>query len=149
MFFSRQGIAILTVVFALIALVGAQDNQAGDDLAQGAIWLRWSKEQRATYVTGYVRGVKKGYASGCRAAEKIRPQQKFKNTELSSFGQCVAQAPSFSRDPSTYQDEVTQFYNSFPKDRELAIDRVLDLLSDRESKSLTEIDKMYHSGSLR
>lgn len=68
----------MTMVFALVAAIWAQDKQAGDDLAQGAIWLRWSKEQRTTYVTGYVRGVEKGYANGCRAAEKIRPQQTFK-----------------------------------------------------------------------
>ena len=140
---TRTTFCVLLLIVVCVHARGTRVGHEGDD------WLQWSKKERLIYVSGYIAGAVNAYGRGCRVADEINPQQSFKDTEVSTFGRCLEQGPSFKRGAEHYAAQVTMFYEQYPNDRPVYIREIVDLSADNKNKTLEEIDQLYRSKQLK
>ena len=86
---------------------------------QGDLWLKWSQAARTSYVWGYTEGFTKGQRDGCQSIQDSKDRIQTK---------CPKEEPDFSRGSDSLVSSVTEFYTRYPKDRDIYIDEILDLL---------------------
>jgi hypothetical protein len=102
-------IFVSSVVLALCILV-TNPLRAQRVCCQGELWLKWSHSARESYVWGYTEGYTKGNMNSCNE------------------GPCSQQQVDFSRGSTYFVKSITDFYIRYPKDRDIYIDEILDLL---------------------
>ncbi|HEY3929313.1 MAG TPA: hypothetical protein VGL89_13145 [Candidatus Koribacter sp.] len=89
------------------------------------MWLKWNNDRRESYMWGYMIGYSHAYWDGCRQAMKALPGGA---TSESIERSCRSRQPDFSGGTTYWARQVTQFYKTYPNDRDIAIDGILDQL---------------------
>ena len=121
---------VLVSVLAGLAFVSTT-TPAGDTLDAGRDWLKWGNQTRLAYVSAYLHGQGRGFRDGCILAQGL-----YSAGEPSGLpGEtCVARAPSYSRNLEDYVAKITEYYRSYPGDRNVPIFEVLEGLSDARAR---------------
>jgi hypothetical protein len=117
---AKRAIFVCSVVLA-VWMLAASPLSAQRVCCQGDLWLKWNHSVRESYVWGYTEGYTKGNMDGCKQ------------------GQCSQQQVDFSKGSDYLVRSITDFYTRYPKDRDIYIDEILDLLG----KGLT-LEEIHH-----
>jgi len=106
---AKHAIFVCSVVLTAWMLA-ASPLSAQRVCCQGDLWLKWNHSARESYVWGYTEGYTKGNMDSCKQ------------------GQCSQQQVDFSKGSDYLVRSITDFYTRYPKDRDIYIDEILDLL---------------------
>ena len=124
------------VVFCLFLFVFPAYAQEGElrfpesrSYSPGKVWLEWTSAERMGFVKGFIVGHSEGYQSACRVAEANNVVSKKTDSE---FDPCLQKRHLFRREPPSYEQFVTDFYNRYPMDRDVPL-RILLLQADEKS----------------
>jgi hypothetical protein len=130
--------------FAFLAMLGmwcggAPTAAAERNCCEGDMWLKWSQQTRDAFIRGFLFGYTGGYLSGCEngtSQAPTRPQEP--GFESFPINKCLEERLDFSKNQNLSQD-VTKFYKSYPENRILFIQEVLELIG--KGWSLEEIHR--------
>jgi len=152
----RAATILLTVCAALAALslccLHMDAKQAGRarfpearTSKDGEIWLIWSVDRRAGFVDGYIKGRHDGHNAGCHAAFRILlPKEGVVSEPTNPIRGCSAEEEHFTKGQVLdYVDEITTFYEQYPSDRDVPLNNVLDLISDKERRTGGQIHQWF------
>jgi hypothetical protein len=135
---------VLTLILPLAILLtfGTDHLSAIDQTGEGDGFLRMTPETRSGFLLGYTIGLSRGFAQGCLAYRSIA---EFKTHDVHNdpFGRCVNRGPGFSRSVDYYVKQVTDFYESFPADRNVPFEEVLKKLSDSENMTPSQMHAWF------
>jgi len=92
-----------------------------------------NSDTRHGFVWGYTIGLTRGFAQGCNAYYQIAPPQAPHSLQDDLFGKCITKGFGFSKPVAYYEKQITDFYTSFPTDRNVPFEDVLKKLSDSEN----------------
>ena len=106
----KRTVLACSVVLAGWMILTAAPLAAQRVCCQGDLWLKWNHGMRESYVWGYTEGYVKGHMDGCKQI------------------QCSQEQVDFSKGSDSLVKSVTDFYIRYPKDRDIYIDEILDLL---------------------
>src|SRR5215469_13986457 len=95
---------------------------------EGNRWLNWSKDQRESYVWGFMTGFTHAYLEGCREGLKALPTGKSPQVVEVAQDQCYLHQADFSKGTTYWAQEVTDFYKAYPQDRDVYISEVMEQL---------------------
>jgi len=124
----------------LIALILLPTTVVGQRACcEGNWWLKWNKDQRESYVWGFMTGFSHAYLEGCRVALKALPPGTSPEIAETAMNQCYRTQADFSSGTTHWAQEVTDFYNKYPRDRDVYISEVLEQL--RNGSTLDQIHK--------
>lgn len=113
-------------------------------LGDGHYWLRLTTDQQLFYLQGYLDGYRHGHREGCYAADR-HPSTK----EARALAhECLQAMLKFSKGTKYYADQIAKYYQRYPEDRKLRVQRVLFRLSDQNNRSLEDIHTLYQAGKL-
>ncbi len=115
----------LTIVILMSSMLWGQRP-----CCEGNLWLKWTKDRRESYVWGYMTGYSHAFWKGCRLAIQARPKGTAAEEANSA---CRAHEPDFSKGTDYWAKQVTDFYKTFPEDRDIYIDEVLEQLGNGQS----------------
>ena len=117
---------LLTVgVAAVVSLFSVRSLSGQRVCCQGDWWLKWNHDARETYVYGYTLGFSKGHLDGCKQGTKAWPHSP---EAASPLQKCISTEPDFSKGSDYFVKSITEFYERYPKDRDIYINEVLDQL---------------------
>jgi hypothetical protein len=121
---------MIAVVLKPVTSFAADAFEAGDD------WLKWRSETRLAYVSAYVRGRGRGFRDGCVVGQGL-----YSAGESSGLPgeKCIAKIPPYSKLLEDYVATITEYYHSYPSDRDVPIFKVLESLSDTRSLSIQQM----------
>ena len=115
---------------------------------EGNRWLDMNSDTRSGFVWGYILGVTRGFAEGCEAYDKIVPLRAPVSLKEYPFAKCLnSKGRGFSKPIPFYQEEITDFYSSFPSDRDVPFGEVLKRLSDDEHMTPAQIHEWFKTNS--
>jgi len=103
---------------------------------EGDMWLKWSKDRRESYLWGYMLGYSQAYWKECRETGNALPAEA-DSTAIEN--RCRSRQPDFSKGTDFWGQQVTDFYKTYPGDRDIKIDEVLEQL--RNGLTLEQIHK--------
>jgi hypothetical protein len=113
----------------------------------GEIWLDWGVDRRTGFVDGYIKGRRDGHNAGCHAA--LAPNPGITSEPTDAARRCFAEEEKFTTvQVLDYVDEITSFYKQYPSDRDVPLNYVLDLISDRERKTSQQIHQHFLAPSV-
>ncbi len=124
---SRRALLVCSIILA-VRILAASPLSAQRVCCQGDLWLKWKHSVRESYVWGYTEGYTKGNMDGCKQARKDSPSEIKSAHENEAGHECSQQQPDFSKGSDYLVKSVTDFYIRYPKDRDIYIDEILDLL---------------------
>jgi hypothetical protein len=131
-------------VSALLTLFLCCGNSfAADARSEGEQWLKWSDETRSAYVAGYLWGFGQGFSQGCTIGQET---YSVKPTGLPGE-KCVAKIPSELKNPEQYAEIITNYYRSYPSDRNVAVRRLLDGLQRKPDLTIEQMHEYYPSSA--
>lgn len=94
---------------------------------EGEMWLKWNNDRRESYLWGYMIGYSHAYWEGCRQAMRSLP----KGTDVQSIeDSCEKNQRDFSKGTTYWAQQVTKFYKTYPHDRDINIDEILEKLGN-------------------
>ena len=94
---------------------------------EGAMWLKWNRGRRESFLRGYVIAYGSAYWVGCREAVKALPPGP---SHEAAFDACELHQPDLSQGTSWFSHKITAFYQCYPGDRDLYIPEVFDQLEN-------------------
>jgi hypothetical protein len=115
----------------------------------GDLWLAWDKSARDGFVRGYLSGYKNGHNEGCGEAIRFFVPDGTVLKGPDPVAHCENAQSLFSQKPDHYAEEVTAFYTTYSKDREIPLPMMLWLLSDQENRTPERIHEWYLNGGNR
>jgi hypothetical protein len=118
------------------------DRTAG----QGKLWLGWMPAERQSFILGYLWAYHSGFTSGCRVYFDANPPKTLGSVEQSPLQRCMLQELHYSREASSYEREITGFYEKFPSDSDVPISWLFQAFSDSEHKAPNEIHSAWSHG---
>jgi hypothetical protein len=124
---AKHGLSAFIAVAVIWILAGAP--LAGQRWwHQGDTWLKWNHNERDAFLFGYMVGYSNGHTDGCSHGINPKSGETKPEYESGALSECTKQQIDFSKG-TDFSKLLTDFYNRYPKDRELGIDEVLDLLA--------------------
>jgi hypothetical protein len=119
----------------------AAASQEVDVFEKGDDWLKWSDDSKLAYVSGYVHGQSRGFKDGCTVGEELY------STKMRGLPgeKCIAKAPTYSNALESYIRTITEYYRSYPNDRNVPVFKVLEGLSDGRSLTLRQMHEYFPS----
>jgi len=134
---ARSGLLFLVSLVASPIPLIAQSTE-------GDAWLKMSSETQTGFLRAYTAGVSWGFAQGCNAYYgTARSMGKHHTLKSNPFGQCLSKALQFSRPVDSYVKQLTEFYTSFPADRNVSFERIMEKLSDSEGMTSEQIHTWF------
>jgi hypothetical protein len=139
-----RSLKVLSVGVALLVAYGSREIPAATTAAQGQQWLTWSEETQLQYTSGFLSGFAIGFREGCQSGEKLYSPRLPAGLPAEK---CILTTPAYSEFLEHYVQEVTSYYKSFPSDRNVPINRVLEAISDSRHLSQQKMHE-YFSGTV-
>jgi hypothetical protein len=125
-----RGAALVLLTATMLAIRVARKVTPGQRLLrEGDSWLQWRHDAREEYVYGFSAGYAGGYESACRVMDELWNGPKGLNAENDPLKKCFERETSLSQSADYYADAVTKFYESYPGDRDIMIEEVLEQLA--------------------
>jgi hypothetical protein len=128
-------VSVFLVLPVLCTLAASAQTQNGE----GDGWMNWNSDTRLGFVWGYTIGLNRGFGQGCGAYYKVALPGKAHNLRDDPLSKCISKGPGFSKPPAFYENRITDFYTSFPEDRDVPFEQVLRWLSDSENISVQQM----------
>src|SRR5713101_5168326 len=122
--------ARVLLTFLIAVAFSPTTSFATDAFEAGNDWLKWNNETRLAYASAYVRGHGRGFRDGCVVGQEVYSVGKSSGLPGEK---CVAKLAPYSKPLEEYVAVITEYYHSYPSDREVPIFRVLEGLSDARS----------------
>lgn len=134
------------------------------DAERGGQWLSWGEAERAAYVEGFISGSLQGSHQACDLADQLFATAKTyhlgddKRPSDMPSARCLARTVTYSRmffnndanlELSAYTDVITEFYMKHPEYDGILFPSLLEMLSDKKSKTASELYEMALKGELR
>jgi hypothetical protein len=112
----------------------------------GDQWVMWDEGRRRAFIDGYMRGYKRGQTDGCAAAQHVAQKTSPENAP-DLMPDCVAAGiGTFSENKRDfYVTRITEFYEQYPSDHEIPLDRIMNLISEKEQRTTAQIHAWYLS----
>ena len=111
--------------------------------------MKWTDEHREDYVRGYILGHAEGYTDACYKAMKYWPSPIILSDENNPLSRCLKEMPDFSRGPEYFARQITELYNTYPRDRILLITEVMtELVNGKSVQNIHERPPFPTPGSL-
>ncbi len=129
---------MLCVITLWVLILGVSHASAADRNTEGDAWLRMSPDARSVFLMAYTGGLSRGFAEGCLAYDRIAKPKNY-DVHKAPLGKCLNRGPGFSRSVDYYVKQVTDFYESFPADRNVPFEEVLKKLSDSENMTPSQM----------
>jgi hypothetical protein len=132
------------LIFLITGSVTPTMGFAADAFEAGIDWLKWSNNARVVYVSAYLLGQGRGFRDGCVLGEELY------SAKVNGLPgeKCIAKLPTYSKTPETYAATITEYYRSYPRDRDVPIFKILEGLSDARALTLRQMHE-YFPGSVR
>jgi hypothetical protein len=133
----------LAATILVMLFVCSVPSSAADTSIYGEQWLSWSNDTRSSYVLGYLWGFGRGFAQGCRVGEEI-----YSGKPKGLPGEkCVARAPKDSKSLEQYAEIITNYYRSYPADRNVPIPKLLDGLQREPNLTIEQMHEYFSSSA--
>jgi hypothetical protein len=146
-------VALVVCLTLLSRVAGAQEGpprSVTTGVAEGETWLKWDPRTKLGFVRGYLMGIRVGSRSGCFWYDDFaKLNTASKGPSDTPLAKCLQSVPIFSKPPEHYVRAITDFYQTYPGDRGLNLESLISKLSDREHKTLSDIDGWFRSPSNR
>lgn len=137
------------MITVAILVISAWANIAGQidfTLAGGKYWTMISREQKMYYLKGYLDGHIHGSLDACHVAARNAAER---NVAWDVGFECIRRIPKFTnKGLEYYVDQITKYYELYPKDERLRVRRILFQLSDENNHSLQHIHLLYVNNEL-
>ena len=114
----------LLLAVAVSTILGALAS-ATEDMTDGDIWLRWSRERRQAFVDGYIEGYYRGNLNGCQDAA----EQGDNKPAADFLSECLNRRLRFAVETARYEKEITRFYTLYAENRNLSEKYILEELA--------------------
>ena len=136
-----KNISGLFLSFLLALMLSAGSSLAGEpSIALGEQWLKWSDETRFVYVLAYLGGRAHGFVDGCKVGQKMYLTRKMTGLPGES---CIRSAPEYSKHLEEYSEIISNYYRSYPEDRNVPVFVVLDGLTDARHLTIQQMHDYY------
>jgi hypothetical protein len=132
---SSPFVLVLLALSVSCSQVASAQTQNGE----GDGWMKWNSDTRLGFVWGYTMGLNHGFGQGCGAYYKAAQPEKPHSLRDDPLGKCISKGLGFSKPPAFYEKKVTDFYTSFPEDRDVPFEQVLKWSSDSENISVQQM----------
>lgn len=153
-----------TAAFGILILAPARGRVRPEQMNRGEEWMSWSREERATYIAGYITGYRQASLAACDAADALfevgqphRLGDEHHSSELPS-ARCLARMEEYSKatysptsgvDLSAYVEVITDFYAKHPEYDGISFVDLMKFLGDRNYKTADQLYRMALKGELR
>ena len=117
---------LFLLLMCVMSITGPLLGQRG--WPEGDHWLKWNQDAREKYVWGYTTAYAKGYGTACRQVDLAWTGNVQPGYENAVLNKCMKEQLDFSKGSDYLIKSVTDFYRRYPKDRDISIGELLDLL---------------------
>ncbi len=142
--FAGSGVLAALLLFAVTVHFASPPRDRGDE------WLSWSPEVRTVFADAYLSGYLRGKSDACNAADSLfeldKPVHDIKDTVSN---RCFQHAKSYSKAPDYYVKVITDFYQKYPRYRNIPYVYLIFLLTDDWYKTADEIYQAALAGQIR
>lgn len=133
-----------------LLLAAATAEAASPSQWKGEEWLSWSAEVRTVFVDAYLAGYTSGRSDACLAADDLFDLDKpVHSPEDMVVARCKRHAKSYSKTSDYYVKVITDFYQKYPKYRNIPYVYLMFLMSDGWYKTADEIYQGALEGKIR
>ncbi|MBZ5543506.1 MAG: hypothetical protein LAO07_07480 [Acidobacteriia bacterium] len=135
---------------AIFVLVVAGAQHASPPRWGGEEWLSWSAEVRSVFVDAYLAGYTSGKSAACMAADDLFELDKvIHDPKDAVVARCKRHAKSYSKTSDYYAKVITEFYQKYPKYRNIPYAYLMFLMTDDWYKTADEIYQAALEGKIR